>query len=94
MLLRLFEIDFNPPAQGEKLCGNQMYLLAAILAHNFSRELQMQDFEQNRSTTEKCAPLWIFQKLDTIRRNLIQRAGRITRPNGKLKLTIDASVLS
>ncbi|TNG02668.1 MAG: IS1380 family transposase [Gammaproteobacteria bacterium] len=75
----------------KKLCGNQVYLFAAVLAHNLTRELQMQAFEQHRRTTEKRAPLWIFQKLDTIRRNFIQRAGRITRPNGKLKLTIDAN---
>ena len=75
----------------KRVYGNQVYLLAAILAHNFTRELQMQAFEQDRGTTEKRAPLWIFQKLDTIRRNLIQRAGRITRPNGKIKLTIDAN---
>jgi hypothetical protein len=66
-------------------------MLAAIMAHNLTRELQMQAFEQDRNTTEKRAPLWIFQKLDTVRRNLIQRAGRITRPKGKLSLSIDAN---
>jgi hypothetical protein len=55
------------------------------------KKLQMQAFEQDRNTTEKRAPLWIFQKLDTVRRNFIQRAGRITRPKGKLTLSIDAN---
>ncbi len=82
------QMDYIPT---KTLCGNQVYLLAAILAHNLTRELQMQAFEQDRNTTQKRAPLWIFQKLDTVRRNLIQRAGRITRPKGKLTLSIDAN---
>ena len=31
---------------------------------------------------------WTFQKLETIRRQIIQRAGRLTRPQGKLTLTM------
>ncbi len=51
----------------------------------------MQPLDKDRQTTEKRTPLRIFQKLDTIRRDLIQRAGRTTRSNGNLKLTIDAN---
>ena len=73
------------PVRG--LVGNQAYLLATILAHNLSRELQMQVREPQRSTTEKRAPLWRFERLDTLRRRLIQRAGRLTWPQGILTLT-------
>jgi hypothetical protein len=44
-----------------------------------------------RPTTEKRTPLWIFQELQTIRRTLVQRAGRLTRPRGQLTLTMSAN---
>lgn len=73
------------------LNGNKTYLLAGIIAHNLSKELQMDAFEQERKTTSTRQPLWIFSKLKTLRRNIIQRAGRLTRPNGKLTLTMSAN---
>jgi hypothetical protein len=74
-----------------KQLGNQMYLLAGLLAHNLLRELQMATSAPSRRTTEKRAPLWAFERLDTLRKVFIQRAGRFTRPQGKLTLTISAS---
>ena len=68
---------------------NQLYLFSGIIAHNLNRELQMVAYERDRSTTEKRPSLWIFQELNTIRKNIIQRAGRLTRPQGKLKLTMN-----
>ena len=44
----------------------------------------------SRRTTEKRTPLWAFERLHTFRAGLIQRAGRLTRPQGKLTLTIGA----
>lgn len=72
-------------------CGNQAYQLAAILAHNLSRELQMQCRPVQRRTTEKRPPLWRFEQLETLRRKIIQRAGRLTRPQGNLTLTFSAN---
>jgi hypothetical protein len=74
-----------------KWLGNQMYLLAGLLAHNLLRELQMMTSAPSRRTTEKRTPLWAFEQLNTFRAGLIQRAGRLTRPQGKLTLTISAS---
>ncbi|WP_221192204.1 transposase, partial [Microbulbifer rhizosphaerae] len=71
--------------------GNQVFTLAAIFAHNISREMQMMANEKQRTTTDRRAPLWIFEQLDTIRRKLIQRAGRLTRPQGSLTLTMSAN---
>ena len=70
------------------LIGNQLYLLAGLLAHNLSRELQMATTPCCRHTTEKRVALWVFKKLDTLRNGLLRRAGRLTRPAGKLTLTI------
>ena len=39
----------------------------------------------------KRASLWIFERIDTLRKALIQRAGRLTRPEGALTLTISAN---
>ena len=34
---------------------------------------------------------WAFEKLDTLRHRIIQRAGRLTRPQGQLTLTMSAN---
>jgi len=69
--------------------GNQIYLLSAMLAHNLTRELQMIAHPPQRGTTAKRTALWAFEKLQTMRRNLIQRAGRLLRPGGKLVLSMN-----
>lgn len=70
--------------------ANQTYLLANLFAHNLVRELQMQTSPPQRRTTLGRATLWTFEKLETLRHGLIQRAGRFTRPQGALTLTISA----
>lgn len=74
-----------------RLCGNQMYMMAAIIAHNLNRELQMAVKPKDRGTTEKRSPLWKFEELSTLRQRLIQRAGRLTEPQGKLTLTMSGN---
>ena len=51
----------------------------------------MQTHAQDRNTTEKRSPLWEFPKIDTLRRNIVQRAGRITKPEGQVTLTMSAN---
>jgi hypothetical protein len=82
------QMDYVPT---RKKASNQVYLLSAVLAHNLNREMQMRCYEQERNTTEKRAPLWQFEQLGTMRRKLIQRAGRLTRPQGNLTLTMSAN---
>jgi Transposase DDE domain group 1 len=74
-----------------RLVANQVYLLCSLLAHNLCRELQMQVEEPVRGTTEKRTVRWLFEELDTLRRTLLARAGRLTRPQGKLTLTLNAN---
>jgi hypothetical protein len=71
--------------------GNQVYLLSAVMAHNLSRELQMITRPQERSTLAKRPALWQFDQLSSIRRRLIQRAGRLIRPQGRLTLSMNAN---
>ncbi|MBM3789583.1 MAG: hypothetical protein FJW35_04430 [Acidobacteria bacterium] len=73
------------------LYGNQLYMIAAILAHNLNRELQMVTTPAARGTTVKRAPLWRFVELATVRHRLIRRAGRLSRPSGRLTLTLGAN---
>ena len=73
------------------LCGNQTYLLAGLFAYNLIRELQMQTTEPSRRTTAQRASLWVFERIDTLRKALIQRAGRLNRPGNALTLTISAN---
>jgi hypothetical protein len=82
------QMDYIPT---RTLLGNQTYLLAAVLAHNLNRELQMETTAPERTTTEKRAPLWKFEQLATLRNRLLQRAGRLTRPQGVLTLTLSAN---
>jgi len=69
--------------------GNQLYMFAGILAHNLTRELQIQLTPRARGTTAKRAALWCFREIETLRRTLIQRAGRIIRPGGKPTLSMN-----
>jgi Transposase DDE domain group 1 len=71
--------------------ANQTWLLSAIVAHNLNRELQMSADHAERSTTEQRAPWWSFVRLGTRRMRLIQRAGRLTSPKGRLTLTLSAN---
>jgi hypothetical protein len=82
------QMDYVPT---QKLAGNQVYVLAALLAHNLNREMQMRCLPKARNTTERRAPLWQFEQLGTLRRKLIQRAGRLTKPQGQLTLTMSAN---
>lgn len=72
-------------------CGNQLYLLAGLFAHNLTRELQMRAAPPCRNTTPNRAALWAFEKLGTLRSTLLCRAGRFTRPQGVLTLTLNAN---
>ena len=71
--------------------GNQLYMFAGILAHNLTRELQMRLNPRERRTTSKRAALWCFREVETLRRTLIQRAGRIILPAGKLILSMNSN---
>jgi hypothetical protein len=73
-----------------RLIPNQTFLLSAVLAHNLSREFQMATTDKQRNTTFKRMQLWAFQHIATIRRNIINRAGRLTKPEGVLTLTVSA----
>jgi hypothetical protein len=82
------QMDYIPV---RRLGGNQFYSLAAILAHNLTREIQMVARLRDRGTTEKRSALWSFDELKTLRHLIIQRAGRLTNPQGKLTLTMSAN---
>ncbi len=71
--------------------GNQIYLLSVLLAHNLGRELQMIAHPPARATLEKRPAFWSFERLDTFRRRIIQRAGRLIRPQGQLTLSMPAN---
>jgi hypothetical protein len=72
----------------KRLIPNQIYLISVVLAHNLSREFQMATSTRERNTTFGRTQLWPFHHISTIRRNIINRAGRLTRPEGVLTLTI------
>ena len=74
-----------------RLHGNLLYMMSAVLTHNLLRELHMLVHNRHRGTTEKRAPLWKFAEPNTLRRTLLQRAGRVTYPAGVLTLTMSGN---
>lgn len=84
------QMDYVPV---RRLCGNQVYCLSAVLAHNLARELQMQTYERESPTTPKRRNLWGFQTLSTLRQRLLHRAGRLIRPQGILTLVLGGNEL-
>jgi hypothetical protein len=74
-----------------RLAGNQIFTLCAMMAHNLSRELQMLAAPAASKALVKRPAAWAFEKLDTLRHRIIQRAGRFTRPQGELTLTMSAN---
>jgi hypothetical protein len=81
------QMDYIPVRQR---CGNETYLLASLFAFNLIRDLQMQLEPPTRTTTSKRPALWAFEQVQTFRRTILQRAGRISNPSGKLVLTFCA----
>ena len=79
------QLDYIPT---RRLVPNQVWLTCVALAHNLGREMQMLASPPAHSNTLKRACLWTFERFATMRHRLIQRAGRLTRPQGELTLTM------
>ena len=75
----------------KRLAGNQIFTLCSMMAHNLSREVQMLASPSAPKALPKRPANWRFEKLDTLRHRIIQRAGRIIRPHGELTLTMSAN---
>ncbi|MEW6747432.1 MAG: IS1380 family transposase [Planctomycetota bacterium] len=82
------QMDYLPT---RRLVGNQVYLLCAILAHNLYREFRMRLDPPARQYTFKRACLWAVERIGTFRKRILQRAGRLTRPEGVFTLTVSAN---
>ena len=75
----------------KRLSSNQIFTIASMMAHNFSREMQMVAHPAATHAKPKRPAAWKFKKLDTIRHQIIQRAGRLNWPQGKLTLTMSTN---
>jgi hypothetical protein len=71
--------------------GTTTPLLSVLLAHNLGRELRMIAHPPSRATVEKRPAFWVFERLDTFRRRVIRRVGRLIRPQGQLTLSMSAN---
>ena len=75
-------------APSRKEAANRVFALAAILAHNLGRELQMASPPPCRGTSPKRSPLWKFAQLRTMRNDFLLRAGRFVNSGQKRILSI------
>ena len=71
-----------------KEAANRVFALAAVLAHNLGRELQMASSPPARRTNAKRSPLWAFAQLRTMRNDFLLRAGRFVNSGQKRVLSI------
>ena len=62
-----------------------------MMAHNLSREIQMLAAPSAPRARAKLPTAWAFERLDTLRHRIIQRAERLARPQGELTLTMSAN---
>ena len=74
-----------------RLAWNQVFLMAVIMAHNLNREPQMRSNNKDRGTTSKRATHWVFESMNSIRLKIIKQAGRLTKPQGLLTLTMSVN---
>ncbi len=81
------QMDYIP---SRRLAVNQTFTISAMLAHNLGRELQMSADDRTRRDTSKRPARWLFKTLHTLR-HIVLRAGRLTRPEGKLTLTMSGN---
>ena len=91
------------PAFGQAFAGTREWIArlpfghSAALFHDLenekkgSGELQMLAAPSVSRSLPKRSASWTFEKLDTLRHRIIQRAGRFTRPQGELTLTMSAN---
>ena len=68
--------------------ANKLYMLCNVMAHNLCKELQMRYQDRERNTTTKRPALWKFCQIGTLRKRIIQRAGRLLRPEGQWTLSM------
>jgi hypothetical protein len=73
------------------LQGNRLFHHAALLAHNLTKELQMQTQPPDRGTRSARPALWSFLSLHTFRSRFLLRAARLTRPQNRLTLTMNTN---
>ena len=57
------------------------------------RHAKMCTWDRLRTSNEKHSPMWIFEKIQTLRNAFICKAGRFTQPAGKPTLTLNANPL-
>ena len=77
-----------------RLASNQIVTLCAMMAHNLGRQIQMLAASRDHYSRAKRPAAWTFQTLDTLRHRFIQRAGRLTEPQGELTLTLSRNPMA
>lgn len=82
------QLDYIP---FRRRVANQLYHQSAVFTHNLFRELHMDVHAKDLNTNAKRSPLWIFHEANSIRQKLIHLAGRLTKPGGKLTLTLNGN---
>lgn len=81
-------LDYIP---ARSLVANQLFAAACVLAHNLGREMVWESCQSQPRTTRNRAPSVALRSLGSLQKHIFHRAGRLTRPQGTLVLTIAAN---
>ena len=71
--------------------ANSAWQVFSILAFNLTHSFQTATGAQSRTSNRKRRPLWRFSSIQTLRFNCINRAGIITKPQGRATLDVGPS---
>jgi hypothetical protein len=81
-------LDYVP---ARALVANQLFTAACMLAHNLACDLVWQASPTAPRTTPNRAPGTPLRTLNSLQKHIFHRAGRLTRPQGALVLTVSAN---
>jgi len=84
-LKSMMNMDYIPSRQKR---ANEIFMLAAVYAHNLLRTMQMTGVPPIRTRAWKRPACWAFEKAQTIRSLILLRAGRLSKPGNRKTLTV------
>jgi hypothetical protein len=68
--------------------ANELYMLAAVFAHNLTHAMQMQGTKPHRKRHWTRPACWVFEAAHSLRMTVLHRAGRLSNPANRPTLTI------
>lgn len=75
----------------KRIVGSQIFTFCTMMDYKLFREIQMLSTPPAPKSLPKDPAAWAFDRLDTLRHRIIQRADRLARPKGEYPRTMSAN---